>query len=141
MPFCAGHRWIVLGDRASVLGTLDRHLKTLLLVHIEHNATETRAGGEVDVQDGLLGASQRVDSAADEIFATRREDLEPDIVGGDTGLFDEAAGKVEVCLRCGGKRHFNLFVADIHKHLEETIFLLAIHWVGKGLIAIAQVGS
>lgn len=93
------------------------------------------------MQNGLLGASQGVNSPTDKILTARGEDLEPDIVGSDTRLFDQASRKVEVCLRGRRERHFDLFVANIHEHFEEAIFLLPIHWVGEGLVTVTQVGS
>lgn len=91
------------------------------------------------MQNSLLSAPQRVDSAADEILTARSEDLEPDIVGSEARLFDEAAGKVKVDLRGRGEGDFDFLVADFHEFLEEAVLLLAIHWVGERLVSIPQI--
>ena len=68
LPFCAGLGRVVLGNRAGKLGAANSHLQTLLTVHIENNSAEARACGEVDVEDGLLGAPQRINGATDEVL-------------------------------------------------------------------------
>lgn len=126
MPICAGLGGVVLGDRAGILCAFDSHLQTLLVVHVEDYATETGARCEVDVEDSLLGALQGVDCATDEILTAGGQDLQGDIIGCETGLFYQTAGKVEVRLGCGREGHFDFLVTNIHEHLEETVFLLAI---------------
>lgn len=126
MPICASLGGVVLGDGAGVLCAFDSHLQTLLVVHVENDATETGARCEVDVEDSLLGALQGIDCATDEILTAGRQDLQSDIIGCETGLFYQAAGEVEIRLGCGREGHFDFLVADIHEHLEETVFLLAV---------------
>ena len=128
LPICASLRGVVLGDGAGVLCAFDSHLQTLLVVHVEDDATETGARCEVDVEDSLLGALQGIDCAADEILAAGGQDLQGDIVGCETGLFYQTAGKVEVRLGCGGEGDLDFLVTNIHEHLEETVFLLAVLW-------------
>lgn len=91
------------------------------------------------MQNSLLGTPQGVDSAADEILTAGSENLEPDIVGSETGLFHEAAGKVEVDLRCRGEGDFDFLVAEFHEFLEEAVLLLAVHWIRQRLVSITQI--
>jgi hypothetical protein len=126
LPICASLGGVVLGDRTGILCAFNSHLQTLLAVHVEDDAAETGARCEVDVEDSLLGALQGIDCATDEILPAGSQDLQGDIIGCETGLFDQTAGEVEIRLGCGREGHFDFLVANIHEHLEETVFLLAV---------------
>lgn len=78
------------------------------------------------MEDGLPGTLEGVDGAADELLATWREDLDPDVVGDYARCADEALCEVEVGL--GGRREgdFDFLVAELDEHLEVGPFLLAI---------------
>lgn len=125
-PFCAGRRWVILGDGAGELGAAHRHLDTLLLGHAKDYPTEALACGKVKVKDGLLGTLERLDCPADEVLTAWREHLQPDVIGDHARGLDEAAGEVKVRLRGGGERNLNLLVTNIDKHLEEAEFLVTI---------------
>jgi hypothetical protein len=93
-----------------------------LAIHVENNATETRAGSKVDVQNCLLGALQGIDCATDEILTAGRENLQTDIVGGKTRFFYQTACEVEIDLGGRGERHFDFLVTNFYEHLKETVF-------------------
>lgn len=117
---------VVLGDGTGVLCAFDSQVQTLLVIHVEDDATETGARCEVDVENSLLGALQGIDCATDEILAAGSQDLQGDIIGCEAGLFDQTTGEIEIRLGCRREGHFDFLVADVHEHLEETVFLLAI---------------
>lgn len=158
LPFSAGHGRVILGDGARELGAAHGHLQTLFLVLVEHDATEAFAGGQVDVQNGLLCAPKGFNSTADNVLPARGQDLQPDIIRCHTGGIDEATSKVEVCLRGGREGNLDLFVPDLDELLEETEFLLPVlqpsvsfqyysnrrwiyHWIRQTLVTISQVGG
>ena len=68
-PFCALLLGVVLGDAAGVFGAFYGEGLGLFVVHVEDNLLEARAGGQVQVENGLFGALERVDGAADELLA------------------------------------------------------------------------
>lgn len=70
------------------------------------------------MENGLLGPLQGLDRAADEVFAARGKDLEPDIVRSLARRLDEATGKVKIRLRCRRKRNFDFFVTNFDKFAE-----------------------
>jgi hypothetical protein len=92
------------------------------------------------VENGLLGALERVDGAADELLAAWGEDLEGDVVGHDTGGGDETTSEFKVRVRGRGERDLDLLVAQLDEHLEVSPFLLAVHGVYQALVAVAEIG-
>ncbi len=108
------------------------------LVLIEDDAAETRRGGVVVVDDGLLGALQRLEGAGDQVFARLGQHLDGDVVR-DVPAFDQLADEVEVGLRSRGEADLDFLDADLHQCLEETHLLRGIHRLDQRLVTIAQI--
>jgi hypothetical protein len=140
LPVGVGAVGVVLGQGADELGAADGELEGVLLGVVEDDAAEALAGGEVDVDDGILGAGDGLDGALDQVGAAGGQDLDGHVVGDGAGGVDQAAGKVKVGLRGGGEGDFNFLEANLAQHLEEAPFLLSVHWRGIALVAIAQTG-
>jgi hypothetical protein len=68
------------------------------LAHAEDVVAEGLAGGVIDVDDGLLGALERFEGAADEVLAGLGEDFDGHVVG-NVAAFDEAAHEAEFGFR------------------------------------------
>lgn len=96
-------RRVILGQLADQSGALLCQLNALVLCEPKYYAPEAFARGEVDMYNSLLGAPKGFDRSSDEVLAARGEDLEVDIVGACTRGLDQAAGEIEVGLRCRRK--------------------------------------
>ena len=79
------------------LGALDSNVDDAGPVGAEHDATLGGRGRVVEVHDGALGAFDRFEGAADEVFAALGEDLDGDTVGNEV-FFDQLTHEVEVGL-------------------------------------------
>ena len=109
-------------------------------VHAKHHVAPHRRGGVVQVDDGAGRTAQGLDGALDQLGARLRHHHDGHI-GGNEVLLDQAAHKVEVGLRCGGKPHLDLLEAHAHQLPEQLHLALAAHGLEQGLVAIAQVGG
>lgn len=78
------------------------------------------------MNDSLLCAPHRLNGAPDKVFAARREDLEPHVVGDSAGSFNQSPSEVEVGLRGGRERDLDFLVANSNEHLEHAPFLIAV---------------
>ena len=79
------------------LGAAHGDVEDAVLVEAEHDAALQRRGRVVEVDDRLLGASQRLVGALDQLLAGLGEHLDDDVVG-DQVLLDELPHEVEVGL-------------------------------------------
>ena len=64
----------------------------------EDDAAEARRGGVVVVDDGLLGALERLEGAGDQVLAGLGQHLDGHVIG-NVPAFDQLADEVEVGLR------------------------------------------
>jgi hypothetical protein len=119
---------------------IDRHLHDLGLAHAEDVVAEGLAGGVIDVDDGLPRALERLEGAADEVFAGLGEHFDGDVVG-DVAAFDEAAHEAEFGLRGRREGDLDFLEADGAERLEHAHLLLGVHRLEKRLVAVAQVGT
>ncbi len=92
------------------------------------------------MDDGLLGAFQRLEGAGDQILSRLGQYLDGDVVGNMAAL-DQLANEVEIGLRSGGEAHLDFLEADLHQCLEETHLLRGIHRFDQRLVAVAQIGA
>ncbi|MNG99833.1 hypothetical protein D3C79_590120 [compost metagenome] len=122
------------------LGRVHRDVLHALLVLVEDDAAERRAGGVVQVDDGLLSPAQRLEGAGDEVFTGLGEHLDGGVVR-DVAVFDQHAHEVEIGLRGRRERGFDFLHANLHQGLPEAQFLLRIHRLDQRLVAITQVGA
>jgi hypothetical protein len=76
------------------------------------------------VDDGLLGALERFEGAADEVLAGLGEHFDGDVVGNVAAL-DEAAHETEFGFRGRREGDLDFLEADGAEHLEHRIFLSA----------------
>ena len=109
-----------------------------VLVGAEDDVALHDRGGVVEVDDGALGARDRLVGALDEVLAGLGEDLDRHVLG-DAVLLDEGAH--EVVVRLGGRREadLDLLVAHLHQELEHAQLALGVHGIDEGLVAVAQV--
>ena len=128
------------GKRLDELDGIHRHLHHLRLAHAEHVLAEGFGGGVIDVNDGALDTLERLEGAANEVFARLGEHLDGDVIG-DVIAFDQATYKIELGLRGGRKGHFDFLEADGAKCLEHPHFLLAVHRFEERLVAVAKIGA
>ncbi|MNM69437.1 hypothetical protein D3C81_810330 [compost metagenome] len=110
------------------------------LVLMEDDLAKARRGGVVVVDDGLLGALERLEGAHDQVFAGLGEHLDGGVVGNVAAL-DQGAHEVEVGLRGGREAHFDFLDAALHQDLEHAQLLVGIHRLDQRLVAVAQVGA
>ena len=129
-----------LGLRLDELDGIDRHLHHLGLAHVEHGVAEGRAGGVIDVHDGFLGPLERLEGAADEVFAGLGEHLNAHVVGNVAAL-DEAAHETELGFRGRREGDLDFLEADGAEHLEHLHLLVGVHRLEKGLVAVAEIGA
>ncbi len=66
------------------------------------------------------------------------KDLDGHVIG-DHVVFDDVTDEVEIRIRRGGETNFDLFEADGEQVSEESGFLVAVHGLDQGLIAITQI--
>ena len=92
------------------------------------------------MDDGLLGALERLEGASDEVFAGLSQHLDSDVIRNVSTLY-QLANEIEIGLRCGGKAHFNFLQADLNQRLEEAHLLARVHRLDQRLVAVAQVGA
>jgi len=110
------------------------------LVLVEDNATEARCGSVVVMDDGPLGALERLEGAGDQVLAGLGQHLDGDVIG-NVLAFDQFADEVEIGLRGRGKAHLDFLDAHRDQGLEETHLLRRIHRLDQRLVAVAQVGA
>ena len=116
------------------------HGDDLGLAHAEDGFAEGWAGGVVDVHDGLLRALERLEGAADEVFAGLGEDFDG-YVARNVAALDETAHESEFGFRRRGESHLDFLEADVAEHLEHAHLLVSIHRLEKRLVAVAKVGA
>ena len=92
----------------------------------------------VEVDDGALRAPDALDRALDELLATLREHLDPDVVR-DEVLLDQQACEVVVRLRGGREADLHLLEAEPHEQIPEAPLPRHVHGVDEGLVPVAQV--
>jgi hypothetical protein len=78
------------------------------------------------MNNGLFGSSHAVNCSGNQLWAARRQNLEPDIIGNGAGRFYKTTGKVKIGLRSRGKRDFNFLVAKLDELVEVNPFLVAV---------------
>ncbi len=117
---------------------LDGDVDDAVLVQAEDDAALQHRGRVVEVDDGLLGAADRVVGALDEVVAGLGEDLDRHVVG-DVAALDELAEEVEVGLARAGEADLDLLVAHPDEELEHPHLALGVHRVDERLVAVAQV--
>ncbi len=107
-------------------------------VQAEHDTTLQRGRGVVEVDDGLLGADQRLVGARDEVLAGLRQDLDGDVAG-DAVRLDQSTDEVEVRLARGGEADLDLLVAEPDEQVEHPHLALDVHRVDERLVAVPQI--
>ena len=122
------------------LGRVHRDVLHALLVLIEDDAAERRAGGVVQVDDGFLGTAQRLEGTGDQVFTRLGEHLNGGVIR-NMAVLNEGTHEVEVGLRSGRERGFDFLHTHLHQGLPEAQFLLRIHRLDQRLVAITQVGA
>jgi hypothetical protein len=90
------------------------------------------------MNNGLLRADERFNSALNQIFTRLHEHLEPHVVR-RAFFLDEPAVERELGIRCGRETNFDFLEAAFHKRLEQLKFLADVHRHGERLIAVAQI--
>jgi hypothetical protein len=126
----------VLGQGSHVLGACHGLGQGLFSRMVEDNVPEALGGGEVDVDDGLVGALDGLDGSGDEILSARSQHLDPHVFGGGVA---GKAGEVKVHLRGGRERHLDLLVANVDNLLEVLLLLRHGHGIRQRLVAVPQV--
>ncbi|MCY1409165.1 hypothetical protein D9M71_245040 [compost metagenome] len=122
------------------LGSVHGDLFHAVLVLVEDNAAERRAGRVVQVNDGFLRAAQGFERTGDQVFTGLGQHLDGGVVR-NVAFFDQAAHEVEVGLRGRRERGLDFLDADADQGLPETQLLGRIHGFDQRLVAIAQVGT
>ena len=125
-------------ELAAQAGGLERDVDDAVLVEPEDHAPLKDGGRVVEVHDGLLGATDRVEGALDEVVTALRQHLDRDVVG-DHVVLDEHPHEVEVGLARRGEPDFDLLVAHPHQELEHPLLAVGAHRVDEGLVAVPQV--
>ena len=92
------------------------------------------------MDDGLPGATDRLEGAADEVFAGLGENLDGHVVG-NVFFFDELAHEAELGFRGGREGDLDFLEAGGAERLEHAHLLLAVHRLEQRLVAVAQVGA
>ena len=109
-----------------------------VLVGAEDDVALHDRGGVVEVDDGALGARDRLVGALDEVLAGLGEDLDGDVLG-DAVLLDESAHEVVIRLRRRREADLDLLVPHVHQELEHAQLALGVHGVDERLVAVTQV--
>ncbi len=120
------------------LRPVNRDLLDPVPVEAEDHPTLQGGGRVVQVHDGLLGPSDRIEGALDEVFAGLGQDLDDDIIG-DEVLLDEHAHEIEVSLRCRGEADLDLLVPHSTSSSNMRFLRPGGHGIDEGLVAVAQV--
>ena len=110
------------------------------LVLVEDDLAEARRTGVVVVNDGLLGAFQRLEGALDKVVTGLGQHLNGHVIR-DVAALDQLANEVEVGLRGGRETHFDFLQAHCQQALEEAHLLLGVHRLDQRLVAVTQVGG
>ena len=83
------------------------------LIRIEHDFSEETTRRVVHVNNRVLGSLESLESPLDQIRSSRREDLDPNIVG-DLAVVDEVLNELEIRLRRSGVRDLNLLESEFY---------------------------
>ena len=92
------------------------------------------------MEKDVSSALQRFAAALNQFFPALAKDLDCD-VGRNASLVDEAAAEVELDLGSGGESDFDLFKTDLCQQAEKTEFLMDVHRLSQGLIAVPEVDA
>jgi hypothetical protein len=109
-------------------------------VGAEHDTPLSDRGGVVYVNDGAPRAAQGFIGPGNQLGTGLGQHLDRHIVGYQA-LLDDFAHEIEVCLRGGGKSHFDFLEADFDQHVEHAAFAGGIHRFDQRLIAIAEIDA
>jgi hypothetical protein len=75
------------------------------------------------VDDGALGAADRLERTVDQVLPALHQDLDRDVVG-DHVLLDELPDEVVVGLAGGRESDLDLLVAHLHQQMEHAALAL-----------------
>ena len=128
------------GERFHELDGVDRHRHDFCLAHAENIVAEGFRRRVIDVDDGLFGAFQGFEGAANEMFARLGEHFDGHAVG-NVAFFNEAAHEIEFGLRGGWEGDFDFLEADGAERLEQAHLALDVHRLEQGLVTVAQIGA
>ena len=132
--------WLLSGVFDEQLGCAYGNFLDPVLVLVEYDATESRASGVVQVDDGFFRAAQRFEGAGDQVFAALGQHLDGGVVR-YMAVFDQGADKVKVGLRCRRERCLDFFNAYADQGFPESQLLYRIHRLDQRLVAVTQVGA
>ena len=90
------------------------------------------------MDDGLLGAADRVEGAVNEMVSALGQNLDRHVVGNVVPL-DELAHEVEVGLARRQEPDLDLLVAHPHEQVEHPLLALGVHRVDERLVAVPEV--
>ena len=97
---------ILLGELFDELDGRYGHGHHLGFAHVEDDFAERLRGGIVNVDDSAASAFERLEGAADKLFASRGKHLDGHVIGNMLFL-DQLANEVEIGLRCRWERHLD----------------------------------
>src|ERR1700737_1481888 len=92
------------------------------------------------MEKNVSSALQRFATALNQFFPALAKDLDCHIRR-NASLVDEAAAEVELDLRSGRESDFDLLKTDLCQQVEEAEFLMDVHRLGQGLIAVPEVDA
>ena len=126
LPVCAGLGGVVFRQGTDNLSAVHGEVEGILLGVVEDHSPEALARGEIDVNNGVLRARNRLDGSLDQVRSAWGQDLDGNVVGDRAGGLDQASRKVEVGV--GGRRegHLDFLEAGLAEDLEEAPFLLSV---------------
>ena len=119
-------------------GSLHRHLFELLPRFSEHDPSMQIGCRNIRMEHGGAHPFQRFDRPPDQRFTHLGQHTDPDIRRNMVPL-DQRPGKLEIILRCGWKRHFDLFESDLGQQLEILQFPGGIHRHRQCLVPVPQI--
>ena len=109
-----------------------------LLVETKNDTALQWVSGVIEVHNGALCTLQTFVCALQQIFTALHQHLNGDIIGNEI-LLNQQANKIKIWLRSRRETNFNFLEAHFHECVEHAQFALGVHWVDKGLIAIAKI--
>ena len=137
-PMALGGECSVLSNPFSTLnGDVARVIEAGV---VEGDAALERAGGIVEVNDGLLDAFQTFVAALDQMLTCLHEDLNRNIFG-DAIFLDQAADELEFGIRGRREADFDLGKSYAHEQVKILQFFLDRHRGWQGLVAITEING
>ena len=120
------------------VGGVGGNLGDAVAVHAEHHLALQGRGGVIEVENHVLGPTDGLKGAADEVFPGLHQHLNGDVVG-DVAALNELPTDLVLGLGGGGEANLNFFDADVQQGVEVFQLLLEVHGVNEGLVSVPQV--